>query len=103
MPIGQTRAARRSIGFQFAALLGHLKNLPERDETRCHVEELVSSALSAVRAAQVGDLSQRDGQGHLGRLVELLEQLKGNMYDLSDALAAHYLSPVVRSQFVSSL
>jgi uncharacterized circularly permuted ATP-grasp superfamily protein/uncharacterized alpha-E superfamily protein len=93
----------RSIGFQFAALLGHLKNLPERDETRCHVEELVSSALSAVRAAQVGDLSQRDGQGHLGRLVELLEQLKGNMYDLSDALAAHYLSPVVRSQFVSSL
>jgi uncharacterized circularly permuted ATP-grasp superfamily protein/uncharacterized alpha-E superfamily protein len=93
----------RSVGFQFAALLDHLEKLPLYDNTVCHLEQgLVSKALHAVRATPMADLSRKDNEGHLGVLVELLEQLKGNMYDLSDALAAHYLSPVVSPRFVSS-
>ncbi len=93
----------RSIGFQFSALLHHLEKLPEHDHTVCRLEqELVSKALGAVRATRMADLSQRDDEGHLVALVELLEQLKGSMYDLSDALGAHYLSPVVSSRIVLS-
>lgn len=93
----------RSIGFQFAALSRHLEKLPEHHHTVCQLEqELVSKALGAVRAARIADLSRRDDEGHLVALVELLEQLKGSMYDLSDALAAHYLSPVVSSRIVLS-
>ena len=93
----------RSVAFQFAALLGHLEKLPLHDNTVCHLEqELVSRALHAVRATPMAELSRRDDEGHLAALIELLQQLRGNMYDLSDALAAHYLSPVVSSRFVSS-
>ncbi len=93
----------RSIGFQFAALLDHLAKLPEYNNTVCHLEqELVSRALESIRATPMADLARRDGEGHLGALVSLLERLKRDMYDLSDALATHYLSPVVASRFVSS-
>ena len=93
----------RSVAFQFAALLGHLEKLPLHDNTVCHLEQgLVSGALYAVRETPMADLSRRNDEGHLGELIELLQQLRGNMYDFSDALGAHYLSPVVSSRFVSS-
>jgi uncharacterized circularly permuted ATP-grasp superfamily protein/uncharacterized alpha-E superfamily protein len=93
----------RSVGFQFAALLDHLQKLPEHDNTVCYLEQqLVSNALNAVRATSMADLSRRNDEGHLGALVELLQQLKGSLYQLSDELADHYLSPIVSSRFVSS-
>jgi uncharacterized circularly permuted ATP-grasp superfamily protein/uncharacterized alpha-E superfamily protein len=93
----------RSIGFQFAALLDHLQKLPEHDHTACHLEQgLVSSALTAVRTSPLAELSLRDEDGRLGALAALLQQLKGSMYELSDALAAHYLSPVANARLVRS-
>jgi len=49
------------------------------------------------------ELARRDQDGRLGALTALLEQLKADMYELSDALAAHYLTPVVSPRFVSSM
>ncbi len=93
----------RSVAFQLAALLDHLMKLPLHDNRVCYLEQgLVSKALHAVLDTPVADLSRRDDEGRLGALVGLLKRLRGNMYDLSDALAAHYLSPVVSSRFVSS-
>ncbi len=93
----------RSVGFQLVSLLHLLEKLPKHDGTACPVDrELVSGVLNAIRATPMAELSRRDNQGHLGALAELLERVKGNMYDLSDALATHYLSPVVSSRFVSS-
>jgi uncharacterized alpha-E superfamily protein len=93
----------RSVAFQFAALLDHLEKLPLHNNTVCYIEQgIASRALHAVRATPVAELSQRNGEGHLVALIDLLQQLRGNMYDLSDALADHYLSPVVSSRFVSS-
>ena len=93
----------RSIGFQLASLLSHLDKLPEHDHTVCDSEKaLVAKAIHAVRVAPMAELSRRDKSGHMDALAELLEQLKDDMYDLSDALASHYLSPVVSSRFVSS-
>ena len=93
----------RSIGFQLASLLSHLEKLPEHDHAVCDSEKaLVAKAIHAVRVAPMAELSRRDKFGRMGALTELLEQLKDDMYDLSDALASHYLSPVVSARFVSS-
>ena len=93
----------RSVGFQLAALLERLDKLPEHGDIACDFEkELVSKAINTIRATPMAELSRRDSNGHLGALVELLRQLKSDMYDLSDALATHYMSPVVFSHFVSS-
>jgi uncharacterized alpha-E superfamily protein len=93
----------RSIGFQFAALLDHIENLPDHDHKACDTERsIVAKAMQAVRLAPMAELSRRDEAGRLGTLDELLQQLKDDMFDLSDALATHYLSPVVSARFVSS-
>jgi uncharacterized circularly permuted ATP-grasp superfamily protein/uncharacterized alpha-E superfamily protein len=93
----------RSLIFQLADLLKHLDQLPKYNDVACDLEkELVSKAINTVRATPMVELSKRDKNGHLGALVELLRQVKSDMYDLSDALATHYLSPVVSSHFVSS-
>ncbi len=93
----------RSIGFQFAALLDHLENLPEYDHTTCHFEQgLVAKCLSTIRLTPLADLSRRDDNGRFGTLVALLQQMKADMFSLSDALGAHYLSPVAASRLVRS-
>jgi uncharacterized alpha-E superfamily protein len=93
----------RSIGFQFAALLDHLEHLSDHDQKACDKEKaIVEKAMQAVRFTPMAELSRRDEEGRLGGLVDLLQQLKDDMFDLSDALATHYLSPVVSSRFVSS-
>ena len=93
----------RSIGFQFAALLDHIENLPDHDHKACDTERsIVVKAMQAVRLTPMAELSRRDEAGRLGTLDELLQQLKDDMFDLSDALATHYLSPVVSARFVSS-
>ncbi len=93
----------RSLIFQLADLLKHLDQLPKYNDVACDLEkELVSKAIYTVRATPMVELSKRDKNGHLGALAELLRQVKSDMFDLSDALATHYLSPVVSSHFVSS-
>jgi uncharacterized circularly permuted ATP-grasp superfamily protein/uncharacterized alpha-E superfamily protein len=93
----------RSVGFQFASLLGHIEKLPEHSHTASPIEKsLVTRALHLVRTTPMAELARRDKSGHLGALAGLLQQLKGDVYDLSDALGAHYLSPVVSPHFVSS-
>ena len=94
----------RSIGFQLASLLDHLEKLPEHGHISCRTEKaLVSQAIHTVRVTPLTELARRDQNGHLGALATLLEQLKGDVYNLSDALAANYLTPVVRPRFVSSM
>ena len=94
----------RSIGFQFASLLDHLERLPEHDHISSRTEKaLVSKAIHTVRVTPMTELARRDQDGRLVALTALLEQLKADMYDLSDALAAHYLTPVVSPHFVSSM
>jgi uncharacterized circularly permuted ATP-grasp superfamily protein/uncharacterized alpha-E superfamily protein len=93
----------RSLGFQLNAVLSHLGKLPGNEGSAGDLEkELVSKAINTLRATPVEELSRRDETGRFGALVDLLQQLKENMFELSDALSDHYLSPVISSRFVSS-
>ncbi len=94
----------RSVGFQLAALLTQIEKLPQPTDSGIQpLEELfVLQALAAVRMAQVSDLARPDGEGRLGSLDDLLQQLKLGMHDLSDALTARYLSHVAPVCLISS-
>ena len=94
----------RSVGFQLAALLSQIEKLPQPNCADHHrLEELLAlQALAAIRQTQASDLSRADGEGRLGALDELIQQLKLGMYDLSNTLTARYLSHVAPVCLMSS-
>jgi hypothetical protein len=50
----------------------------------------------------MAELAQRDGDGRLAALESLLQQLKINLYEFSEALTAQYMSPAKPSRLTSS-
>jgi uncharacterized alpha-E superfamily protein len=94
----------RSVAFQLVTLLEQIHHLPGRDtdESVSPEEKLVSKALGAVRQAWMTDLAKRDEEGLLSALGELSNQLRGTLYDFSDALTARYLSHLTQSRLHSS-
>jgi hypothetical protein len=48
------------------------------------------------------ELGQRDSEGRFVALESLLEQLKVNLYEFSEALTAQYMSPAKASRLTSS-
>jgi uncharacterized alpha-E superfamily protein len=94
----------RSIGMQLAALQENVDALPEHAEIGRHSIEqrLALKALTAVRLAQVDSLTRRDGEYRLGALGDLLAGLKTDLFDLSEALTAQYLSHLQTARLRSS-
>jgi hypothetical protein len=73
------------------------------DDGRHSLEERqVLKALAAVRLARAEDLARPDAEGHLPVLDELIQNLKGDLYELSDTLTAQYLSHVTTAHLTSS-
>ncbi|MEQ1884580.1 MAG: circularly permuted type 2 ATP-grasp protein [Bryobacteraceae bacterium] len=93
----------RSVAFQLLTLLDHVENLPwQAVETEKPVEiEVAQRILQTVRTAQCEDLATRDALGNMGELEELLGRIKTDLYDLSDALTARYLSHLTISRLTS--
>jgi uncharacterized alpha-E superfamily protein len=94
----------RSVAFQVVTLLDHVENLPWRrsGETRPIEYEMASRIPDVIRRASMEDLATRDAQGNMGPLEELMGQLKTDLYDLSDALTARYLSHLTPSRLTTS-
>ncbi len=94
----------RSVAFQVVTLLDHVENLPWRrsGETRPIEYEMASRIPDVIRRAAMEDLATRDAQGNMGPLEELVGQLKADLYDLSDALTARYLSHLTPSRLTTS-
>lgn len=90
----------RSLAFQIASLLDHAENLPERDSAAgIPLEQIIATRLlDAIREADVDDLAARDVNGNLGALDSILKQIKTDLYDISDALTARYLSHLTSSR-----
>lgn len=94
----------RSVGMQLSALRDHVDELPEHAEIGRHSIEqrLALKALTAVRLAEVAPLTRRDAEGNLGPLGDLLASLKTDLFDLSQALTAQYLSHLQTARLRSS-
>jgi uncharacterized circularly permuted ATP-grasp superfamily protein/uncharacterized alpha-E superfamily protein len=94
----------RSIAFQLVCLLEQIQHLPGRDtdESASPEHRLISKALGSIRQAWMADLAKRDEEGKLSALGELTQQLRGTLYDFSEALTARYLSHLSQSRLQSS-
>jgi uncharacterized circularly permuted ATP-grasp superfamily protein/uncharacterized alpha-E superfamily protein len=94
----------RSIGMQLAAIRDHVDALPEHAETGRHSLEqrLALKALTMVRLADVAELTRRDGENRLGALSDLLAGVRTDLFDLSEALTAQYLSHLQTARLRSS-
>jgi uncharacterized alpha-E superfamily protein len=82
----------RSVAFQLAALAEDVEHLP-RDTTKpCRSPEqrLVLASLTALRLADVTQLSQADDQGGRPQLMALLGQITDSLNHLSNAITQTY-------------
>lgn len=83
----------RSVGFQLAALVKHLKKvLPNEEDILMPERQRIKNVRLLVRQAQMPQLCRRDEDGRLGELEAFLEEIGSEMYALSDALTGQYLS-----------
>jgi uncharacterized alpha-E superfamily protein len=94
----------RSLGFQLAALVDHLDQLPKRGpgENSDPPNVLARAALDRVRNVSGEDLAARDAEGNLAALEELLAKLVSTLYDLSDAIGARHFSHLATGRLASS-
>src|SRR5208283_5426801 len=93
----------RSVGFQLAALVYQFESLGEPDDAEHgRLKELASKALRDLHVAPMVELGQRDNEGRFVALEALLDQLKGNLYEFSEALTAQYMSPAKASRLTAS-
>ena len=50
----------------------------------------------------MAEIAQRDSEGRFAALESLLQQLKNNLDEFSEALTAQYMSPAKASRLTSS-
>jgi uncharacterized alpha-E superfamily protein len=91
----------RSLQFQLEGIVEHMQRLPGYAASTATPSplRLAEAALARVREAPVADLSARDQDGNMPPLDDLLRQLKGELYDISDALTELHFSHVSSSRF----
>ena len=94
----------RSLRFQLETIRDHVRNLPgDRDTEGPPLQEAVAERLLApFLAVSAEDVAARDFEGNMPMLEEMMRQLKGNLYDLSDALTARHFSHVAVTRLPGS-
>lgn len=99
----------RSLRFQLEALLEHLSQLPGYEGTAPTLESeplaltLARNALARIDEASIDDLVVRDAAGAINGMGDLARQLKGTLYDISDALSARHFSHLTTIRLGSGL
>ncbi len=94
----------RSLLFQFEGIVEHMGYLPGYSNSiQPPPLRLAEAALRKIREASVAELSARDRDGNMLPLEELLSQLKGDLYDISDALTELHFSHVTSARFQPAL
>jgi len=93
----------RSVGFQLAALANQFESLGENDDAEhLRLVELTSKTLREIHESPMVEIAQRDSEGRFAALESLLQQLKVNLCEFSEALTAQYMSPAKASRLTSS-
>lgn len=97
----------RSLRYQLEALLKNLGRLPgyEPDVEQLQGAPLplmlAQAALRRVDEASIDDLVARDADGAIEGMGELARQLKGTLFDISDALSARHFSHLTTTRLGS--
>ena len=94
----------RGLCFQMATLVDHLRHLPGYDAAGGEVPEalqVATASLAALRRALPEELAERDADGALPRLEDLMAKFKASLYDISDALADRHFSHLTVSRLSS--
>jgi uncharacterized circularly permuted ATP-grasp superfamily protein/uncharacterized alpha-E superfamily protein len=89
----------RGMAFQLRELEAHVALLPTEGPHRNQWQRLVLKLLTAVRLAEVGELSEPGADGRMDRLARFLDEIAAGLPQLSDLIAriyfAHAAAPVV--------
>lgn len=99
----------RSLRFQLEALLEHLGQLPgyepgaEQQEGTPLPLIFAQGALRRVDEASIDDLVARDAEGTINGMGDLAPQLKGALYDISDAVSARHFSHLTTTRLGSGI
>jgi uncharacterized alpha-E superfamily protein len=91
----------RSLRFQLLALIDLFRQLPGydvKDQTVPQPLVLALKALTEIEASPSEDLVARDAEGGMNAFNDLARQLKGTLYDVSDALTARHFSHLTSTQ-----
>jgi uncharacterized alpha-E superfamily protein len=90
----------RSLHFQLAGIVEHMKKLPGYGSDHMPTPlRLADAVLGRILEANVADLTVRDKDGNMPPLGDLVRQLKGELYDISDALTELHFSHVSSARF----
>ena len=94
----------RSVAFQLVTLLHQVTRLQElHDRSYDGVERaLAVKALAAIRDVRMADIAHRVPSGRFAALDDLIRELKGVLYEISDALTSSYLSHLTASRMTVS-
>ncbi len=93
----------RSLLFQLEALENNMNRLPKyNDPEDVPVpKRLAQDACDLVGGTNLHALCERDREGNMAAFGELGSQLKGNLYDISDALTAQHFSHLTSACLVA--
>ncbi len=94
----------RALCFQMATLVDHLRHLPGYDSAGGEIPvalQVATASLAALRSALLEELAERDAEGALPRLEDLMAKFKASLYDISDALADRHFSHLTVSRLSS--
>ena len=93
----------RSVAFQLEALVHQVDSLGDHDDPEHRrLEGLASKSRGEICVALTDELAQRDSEGRFPALQSLLQQLKVNLYEFSEALTRQYMSPAKTARLTSS-
>jgi uncharacterized alpha-E superfamily protein len=95
----------RSVNFQLATLLSHVHHLPgyKSGATDLLPLQLAEKALQTLRRIPLDDLVPLHGPTEFSGVGDSLLQLRGMLYDFSEALTARHFSLVTASRLTVSL
>jgi uncharacterized alpha-E superfamily protein len=93
----------RSVGFQLVALSSQFESLRRYDDAEHpHLKAFSNNTLRRIQATPMSDLAQRDSESRYAALESLLDLLRCNLYEFSEALTVRYMSPAKPARVTSS-
>jgi uncharacterized alpha-E superfamily protein len=94
----------RSLAFQVASLLHQITRLQEASASSetSPEHDMMQKSLKSLRSASMAEISRRESDGTFKALDQLIENLKTNLWGLSDALTTRYFSNLTACRFTAS-